>query len=191
MRPSLLTFAISLSALAQPPTFEEASVKPAVIPNGPVYFGPTLRRSPAPPDPSQITWSYARLIDMLMTAYDMKEFPDHRSPPLDLQRAIQRHRQGPRKSHQRASPLRASQTLLADRFGGVLNTMSPRNFKWRNSKSPRRPQAEGHHRPIPTPMALLKWTTAFRGRRLRHHDPHGRKRSQRPHLSPGRRIFPA
>jgi uncharacterized protein (TIGR03435 family) len=68
-------------AVAQPPAarqtqeFEVASVKPSapIPPNGGVYFGPA-RGGPGTPDPGLITWSYARLRDILMTAYDVKTY---------------------------------------------------------------------------------------------------------------------
>ncbi len=61
--------------LSQNPTFEVASVKrsPPVPPTGGVYFGPA-RGGPGTPDPGQITWSYATLRGLLMTAYDVKEY---------------------------------------------------------------------------------------------------------------------
>jgi len=74
-RVGLWVFACSL-AFGQPTqglTFEVASVKPsAPVPpgGGGVYFGPA-RGGPGTADPGQITWSYARLIDLLMTAYDV------------------------------------------------------------------------------------------------------------------------
>ena len=56
-------------------TFESASVSPSapVPPSGGVYFGPP-RGGPGTPDPGQITWSYATLKNLLMTAYDVKNY---------------------------------------------------------------------------------------------------------------------
>ena len=56
-------------------TFEVASVKPSVPgwERGGVYFGPP-RGGPGTPDPGQITWTYARFRDLLMTAYDLKTY---------------------------------------------------------------------------------------------------------------------
>lgn len=56
-------------------TFEVASVKPSapVPPSGRVYFGPP-RGGPGTPDPGQITWTYATLRALLMTAYDVKGY---------------------------------------------------------------------------------------------------------------------
>jgi len=57
------------------PAFEVASVKPSppIPPDGRVYFGPA-RGGPGTPDPGQITWSYATIKNLLMTAYDVKAF---------------------------------------------------------------------------------------------------------------------
>src|SRR5690349_16195968 len=56
-------------------TFEVASVKvsPPVLSNERVYFGPP-RGGPGTPDPTQITWSYATLRNLLMKAYDVKSY---------------------------------------------------------------------------------------------------------------------
>ncbi|HTA43193.1 MAG TPA: TIGR03435 family protein [Bryobacteraceae bacterium] len=56
-------------------SFEVASVKqsPPVAPGQRVYFGPA-RGGPGTADPGQITWTYARFIDLLMTAYDVKSY---------------------------------------------------------------------------------------------------------------------
>ena len=55
--------------------FEVASVKlPAPVPpSGGVDFGPA-RGGPGTTDPELIRWSYARLKDLLMTAYDVKAY---------------------------------------------------------------------------------------------------------------------
>src|SRR5579872_2065119 len=77
-RAGLLVFAYAV-AFGQPtqsPTFEVASVKPsAPVPpgGGGVYFGPA-RGGPGTTDPGQISWFYARLIDLLMTAYEVKSY---------------------------------------------------------------------------------------------------------------------
>jgi uncharacterized protein (TIGR03435 family) len=70
-----LAGSMSLAQLSQTPTFEVASVKrsPPPPPGARVFFGPA-RGGPGTPDPSQITWTYARLRDLLMTAYDVKEY---------------------------------------------------------------------------------------------------------------------
>jgi uncharacterized protein (TIGR03435 family) len=56
-------------------TFEEASVRPsAPVPKqGGVYFGPPIG-GPGTPDPGHITWSYATLRNLLMTAYDVDAY---------------------------------------------------------------------------------------------------------------------
>jgi uncharacterized protein (TIGR03435 family) len=56
-------------------TFEEASVRPsAPVPKeGGVYFGPPYG-GPETPDPGQITWSYATLRGLLMTAYEVDAY---------------------------------------------------------------------------------------------------------------------
>ena len=56
-------------------TFEVASVKPSppVPASGGVYFGPP-RGGPGTPDPGQITWSYALMKGLLMTAYDARAY---------------------------------------------------------------------------------------------------------------------
>jgi uncharacterized protein (TIGR03435 family) len=55
--------------------FEVASVKPSppVSPNGRVFFGP-LQGGPGTSDPTRVTWTYARFIDLLMTAFDVKSY---------------------------------------------------------------------------------------------------------------------
>src|SRR5271163_1316194 len=71
MRRILSGVAIAVGAFGQ--TFEVASVKTAVVPERGAYFGPA-RGGPGTSDPEQITWSFATLMDMLMTAYDVKFF---------------------------------------------------------------------------------------------------------------------
>jgi uncharacterized protein (TIGR03435 family) len=116
MRRPLLTLAISVSALGQ--TFEVASVKPAVIPNGPVYFGPA-RGGPGTQDPEQITWSYARLIDMLMTAYDVKNFQITAPSWISSERYNVIAKVPEKATKQQVRTM--WQNLLADRFGVVLH----------------------------------------------------------------------
>jgi len=72
MRAPLLLLS-AVVALGQ--TFEVASVKPSAPgwERGGVYFGPP-RGGPGTPDPGQITWTYARFRDLLMTAYDLKTY---------------------------------------------------------------------------------------------------------------------
>jgi hypothetical protein len=70
-----LAFISNWSGSFRAVTFEVASVKvsPPVLPNERVYFGPP-RGGPGTPDPTQITWSYATLRNLLMTAYDVKAY---------------------------------------------------------------------------------------------------------------------
>jgi uncharacterized protein (TIGR03435 family) len=107
---------IAVGAYGQ--TFEVASVKPAVIPNGPVYFGPA-RGGPGTANPGQITWSYARLVDMLMTAYDVKNFQISGPAWMSTERynVIAKI---PEKAT-KEQVLVMWQNLLAERFGVVLH----------------------------------------------------------------------
>src|SRR4051812_19252694 len=61
--------------IASGQTFEVASVKPSppIQPNARVFFGPP-RGGPGTGDPGQITWAYANMMSLLMTAYDVKAF---------------------------------------------------------------------------------------------------------------------
>jgi uncharacterized protein (TIGR03435 family) len=84
-------FAPPLTISAQTPsaqlTFEAASVRPSapVPPTGGVYFGPA-RGGPGTPDPGQITWSYATMKAMLLTAYDAKNYQISGPAWLDSER---------------------------------------------------------------------------------------------------------
>jgi uncharacterized protein (TIGR03435 family) len=71
----VLAWALGSAQAADDLTFEVASVKvsPPVLSNERVYFGPP-RGGPGTPDPTQITWSYATLRNLLMTAYDVKAY---------------------------------------------------------------------------------------------------------------------
>src|SRR5579871_2570144 len=64
---------------AEPSTFEVASVKqsPPVPPTG-AFFGPP-RGGPGTTDPGQITWTFATLKSLLMTAYDRQSVSGERS----------------------------------------------------------------------------------------------------------------
>lgn len=116
MRRTFLGLTLSSLVLAQ--TFEVASVKPAVIPKGPVYFGPA-RSGPGTSDPEQITWSYARFIDLLMTAYDVKSFQITGPSWISTERynVATKVPQGTSKQQL----LAMWQNLLAERFGLVLH----------------------------------------------------------------------
>jgi uncharacterized protein (TIGR03435 family) len=101
-------------------TFEVASVKPSapVPPSGGVYFGPA-RGGPGTPDPGQITWSYARLIDLLMTAYDVKAYQISGPPWMATERynVIAKVPEGSTKEQVNVM----WQNLLTERFGVVLH----------------------------------------------------------------------
>lgn len=60
---------------AQDLNFEVASVKPSppVSAGQRIYFGPP-HGGPGTPDPGQITWTYAFMKSLLMTAYDVKGY---------------------------------------------------------------------------------------------------------------------
>lgn len=77
LRTGLFVFAFALAAAlpADDLTFEVASVKvsPPVLPNDRVFFGPP-RGGPGTPDPTRITWSYATLKNLLITAYDVRPY---------------------------------------------------------------------------------------------------------------------
>ena len=121
-RAGLCVFACGL-AFGQPTqslTFEVASVKPSapVPPSGGVYFGPA-RGGPGTPDPGQITWSYARLIDLLMTAYDVKAYQISGPPWMATERynVIAKVPEGSTKEQVNVM----WQNLLTERFGVVLH----------------------------------------------------------------------
>ncbi len=100
--------------------FEVASVKPSppVPPSGGVYFGPP-RGGPGTPDPELITWTYARLRELLMTAYDVKTYQIYGPAWLNTERydIVARVPAGATKKQVNAM----WQTLLTERFGVVLH----------------------------------------------------------------------
>jgi uncharacterized protein (TIGR03435 family) len=113
----LLSVAIVAFAFGQ--TFEVASVKPAVIPTtGGVYFGPA-RGGPGTSDPEQITWSYARVIDMLMTAYDVKAFQISGPSWISSERYNVIVKVPEKSTKEQVNVM--WQNLLAERFGVVLH----------------------------------------------------------------------
>jgi uncharacterized protein (TIGR03435 family) len=118
----LVAAMVAAPSPAAPPTeqFEVASVKPSapVPPNGGVYFGPA-RGGPGTPDPGLITWTYARLRDLLMTAYDMKTYQVNGPAWLDTERydIVARVPAGATKEQVNAM----WQKLLTERFGVVLH----------------------------------------------------------------------
>lgn len=123
MQRIFLSACIAISALGQ--TFEVASVKPAVIPNGPVYFGPA-RGGPGSADPGQITWNYARLVDLLMTAYEVKAFQINGPSWMSNERynVIAKVPENATKEQ----VLVMWQNLLAERFGVMLHH-EPKEFQ--------------------------------------------------------------
>lgn len=100
--------------------FEVASVKRfAPVPTaGGVYFGPP-RGGPGTPDPGLITWTYARLRDLLMTAYDVKTYQVYGPDWLNTERydILARVPANATKDQVRVM----WQTLLSDRFLLVLH----------------------------------------------------------------------
>ena len=97
-------------------TFEVASVKPSAPgwEKGGVYFGPP-RGGPGTPDPVQITWTYARFRDLLMTAYDLKTYQLNGPGWIDTERydAVVKVPVGATKEQVKVM----WQNLLAERFG--------------------------------------------------------------------------
>jgi uncharacterized protein (TIGR03435 family) len=117
----ILGCAFGLGQPAPSPTFEVASVKlsPPVPPNGGVYFGPP-RGGPGTPDPGRITWTYANLAGLLMTAYGVKEYQISGGPNwLDSERydIAVTVPQGATKEQVNIM----WQKLLAERFGLMLH----------------------------------------------------------------------
>jgi uncharacterized protein (TIGR03435 family) len=108
-------------------TFEVASVKPSppVPPSGGVYFGPA-RGGPGTPDPGQITWSYAPLKSLLMTAFDVKAYQISGPAWMATERydIIAKVPEGATKEQVNVM----WQNLLAERFGVVLHH-DPREFQ--------------------------------------------------------------
>jgi uncharacterized protein (TIGR03435 family) len=99
-------------------TFEVASVKLSPPPREGVYFGPA-RGGPGSSDPAQITWEYARLIDILMTAYDVKSYQVRGPVWMSTERynVIAKVPEGATKEQVNVM----WQNLLAERFGIVLH----------------------------------------------------------------------
>jgi uncharacterized protein (TIGR03435 family) len=118
------------SAFGQPtqtPTFEAASVRPSapVPPTGGVYFGPA-RGGPGTPDPGQITWSYASMKAMLLTAFDAKNYQISGPAWLDTERydVIAKVPAGATKEQVNAM----WQNLLTERFGLTVRHQ-PKEFQ--------------------------------------------------------------
>jgi uncharacterized protein (TIGR03435 family) len=107
-------------------TFEVASVRPAPVPaGGGVYFGPA-RGGPGTPDPGQITWSYASMKAMLLTAYDAKNYQINGPAWLDTERydVIAKVPAGATMEQVRVM----WQNLLAERFGLTVHH-EPKEFQ--------------------------------------------------------------
>lgn len=121
----------SALAFAQAETFEVASVKPSapVPPSGGVYFGPP-RGGPGTPDPDQITWTYATLRSLLMTAYDAKTYQVTGPALLDNELDTERYDIAV-KVPARTTIAQVNvmwQNLLAERFGVKLHH-EPKEFQ--------------------------------------------------------------
>src|SRR5580658_7158857 len=123
----LVFTAFAFGQATQTLTFELASVKPSapVPPNGGVYFAPP-RGGPGTADPGQITWTYATLRGLLMTAYDVKEYQVSGPPWLNTERydILVKVTEGATK--EQVSVM--WQNLLAERFGVMLHH-EPKEFQ--------------------------------------------------------------
>jgi uncharacterized protein (TIGR03435 family) len=104
-------------------SFEVASVKvsPPVSETARVYFGPP-RGGPGTDDPGQITWTYALLKAVLMTAYDVKAYQVSGPAWLTTERydITAKVPAGATKEQVRSM----WQRLLAERFGMALHVES-------------------------------------------------------------------
>ncbi len=120
-----LTFLTAIVQAQTPatPKFEVASVKPSapVPPRGGVYFGPA-RGGPGTSDPIQITWSYARLKDVIMTAYDVKGYQVAGPAWLDSERYDIAAKAPPGATIEQVRAM--WQDLLAERFAMQLHRIS-------------------------------------------------------------------
>ena len=128
MRTAILAAGIALlagSAFAQ--TFEVASVKPSppVKPGERVFYGPA-RGGPGTPDPGQITWTYARFVDLLMTAYDVRNYQISGPAWLQTERYDVIAKIPASATKEQVQVM--WQNLLAERFGLMLHH-DPREFR--------------------------------------------------------------
>lgn len=114
------TCALAFGQSAPNPTFEVASVKLSapVPPNGGVFFGPP-RGGPGTPDPGQITWTYATMRGLLMTAYAVKEYQVSGPGWLDTERYDVIVKLPPGATKEQVNVM--WQNLLAERFGVMLH----------------------------------------------------------------------
>jgi uncharacterized protein (TIGR03435 family) len=112
--------AIAFGQAAKSLTFEVASVRPSapVPPTGGVYFGPA-RGGPGTPDPGQITWSYATMRAMLLTAYDVKNYQINGPAWMDTERYDVIAKVPAGASIEQVA--RMWQGLLAERFGMTVH----------------------------------------------------------------------
>lgn len=111
------------------PAFEVASVKPSppVPPTGGVYFGPA-RGGPGTSDPGQITWTYARMRDLIMTAYDAKTYQVIGPAWMDMERYDIIAKVPPGAAPQQVNAM--WRNLLAERFGLTLHQESKEFPVW-------------------------------------------------------------
>ena len=118
-------FAFAFAAKGQ--TFEVASVKPSppVPASGGVYFGPP-RGGPGTPDPEQITWTYALMKTVLMTAYDVKNYQVNGPAWLDSERYDIAVKIAPGATKEQVNTM--WQNLLAERFGLKIHH-GPKEFQ--------------------------------------------------------------
>jgi uncharacterized protein (TIGR03435 family) len=114
-------------AFAQGQTFEVASVKPSppVPASGGLYFGPP-RGGPGTPDPEQITWTYALMKTVLMTAYDLKNYQINGPAWLDSERYDIAVKIAPGATQEQVIAM--WQNLLAERFGLKIHH-EPKEFQ--------------------------------------------------------------
>src|ERR1051325_6799504 len=119
--------ALALAHAADHVTFEVASVKvsPPVLPTERVFFGPS-RGGPGTPDPAQITWSYATLMTLLTTAYDVKTYQVSGPEWLGVQRYDIPAQVPPGATREQVRTM--WQNLITARLGVVLHRES-REFR--------------------------------------------------------------
>lgn len=115
-----ILIALAHGQAADTPAFEVASVKPSppVPANGGVYFGPA-RGGPGTPDPGQITWTYARFIDLLTTAFDVQVYQINGPAWISSERYDVQARLPAGANRDQVRVM--WQNLLAERFGLVLH----------------------------------------------------------------------
>lgn len=127
---ALISLGVAQSADGQRPgnsTFDVASVKPSppIRPGDRVYFGPP-RGGPGTPDPGRITWRYATLKNLLMTAYAVESYQVTGPDWLATERYDIEATVPPGATKDQVNIM--WQTLLAERFGVVLHRV-PKEFQ--------------------------------------------------------------